>query len=429
MQVKRYEAVDMNEALRLIKEDLGPDAVILSSRKVTKGGGKFGVFGRPVVEVTAAVGSAAARPSARTQRAPQTAVAPARRETVGAGFGARPEEALLQATGLMDPVVEGIEELRLKLTELTADRGRSSAADRVADEVRELKSMMSYLIDAADLEKQKGMPRSYLTLARLLRDRGLAPEYVDTIVDELREKSGPHAPAPDVKTLVNVTAARMKGALTFGGDLVASPARRVVALVGPTGVGKTTTVAKLAAQLTMQGKSVALVTVDTYRIAAVEQLKIYAKILNIPLEVALQPADLARALHLHSHRDVVLIDTAGRSQRDTAQIAELKRFFDKAPQVEPQLCLSSASSEEQMEEAVKNFSPLNLTAMIFTKLDEAPRLGPVFNQSVRTGLPVSYFTTGQRVPEDVETAGAKRLIQGIFRSDRTTIQQESDYNG
>jgi flagellar biosynthesis protein FlhF len=82
-----------------------------------------------------------------------------------------------------------------------------------------------------------------------------------------------------------------------------------------------------------------------------------------------------------------------------------------------------------MEEAVKNFSPLNLTAMIFTKLDEAPRLGPVFNQSVRTGLPVSYFTTGQRVPEDVETAGAKRLIQGIFRSDRTTIQQESDYNG
>ncbi len=420
MKVKRYEAVDMNEALRLIKEDLGPDAVILSSRKVNRGAGSFGVFGRPMMEVTAAVGAEAARPTPRPRRLAPAATAPA---SVGAGFSSRPDRALGDAVALMNPLMDGIDELKVALRELSSASVEPKGAEAVADEVRELKSMMAYLIDQAGIEKEKGMPRSFLSLARLMKDRGVAAEYIDTLVDELIEKSGPHAPAPDLKTLVSVTASRMKGTLTFGGDFTPTlagdeEATRVVALTGPTGVGKTTTVAKLAAQLTMAGKKVALVTIDTYRIAAVEQLKIYAKILDIPLEVAVQPMDLARAIHRHADCDVILVDTAGRSQRDTSQIGELKKFIDKAPRMEVQLCLSAASSEEQMEETIKNFAPLGVSALLYTKLDEAPRLGPVFNQSARTGLPVSYYTTGQRVPEDLEPAGAKRLIQGIFRANR-----------
>lgn len=404
--VKRYEAVDMNEALRMVKRDLGPDAVILSSRRIPKGAGSFGLFGRQVIEVTAAA------PAGRKKARPSNDVSHV--------SGVRNTGASAAATLSMEPVIEGIDDLKKRLAALGA-RDDAAGPDYLADEVRELKSMVSYLLDQSKAEKERGLGRNYFALSRILSSGGLSPEHVQAIVDEMVENSD-GGPEPDLKTLLYVSASKIRRATIFDGWIDRQPGddmeRNVVALVGPTGVGKTTTVAKLAANLTHRGLRVGLVTIDTYRIAAVEQLKIYANILKIPLEVVLSPGDLIGALNSYRKMDVVLIDTAGRSQRDTEQIEELGRFFDKVPELDARLTLSAASSGKQMQEAVTRFSRLPVCGLIFTKLDEAASLGEALSLQLRSGLPVSYLTTGQKVPEDIEEASAGRIINGFFNMAR-----------
>ncbi len=406
--------MDMNHALKMIKEDMGSDAVIISSRPVTQGGGRFGLFSRKVLEVTAAPANHfPKKPPALNLGGLVTSQREAERS--------RAYQEAERTVVAMEPVIDEISEMKHTLDEMIHSRDRpDKSADRIAEDVREMKSMMSYLLDQSGVEKKEGLPRQFIALARILEERGVAPKYVETLIDELRDGVEGHA-VPDTKTLVKLAAVRMRDTLTFGGAME-KPGRgdkkpRVIAIVGPTGVGKTTTVAKLAANLVTQGASVALATIDTYRIAAVEQLKIYAGLLNVPLEVIINPGDMAWALNLNRDKDVVFIDTAGRSQRDLSQIEDLRRFLGGSNDIEIQLALAAPSSERQQEEAIKNFSPLGFSSIIFTKLDEAATLGPVFNQNVRTGTPISYFTVGQSVPEDIEEATAKRLLNGIFRAD------------
>lgn len=403
--VRHYEAVDMADALRMVKSDLGPDAVILSSGKVMKGAGAFGLFGRPVIKVTAAA------PAPRGRRGGGQPGKPAPRSsamTTGAGTAVA-----------LEPVLAGMEEMKKTLSALAAGRTEGGHTAALEDEVRELKSMLTYLMERARTESDKKMGRGVAALTGILRDRGLAPEHIQSLVDEIRENMAP-GPEPDLKTLLYVAASGLKKALTFGGWLEVSgeEGRRVVALAGPTGVGKTTTAAKLAANLARSGARVGLVTIDTYRIAAVEQLKIYAKILKIPLRVVLYPGDLPAVLDEFRSKDIVIIDTAGRSQRDMESIEELSSFLDKAPGTDVRLVLSAASPLRQMTEAARNFSSLGVSGLMFTKLDEAVEIGGAISLQLSTGLPASYLTTGQRVPEDVEEATAKRLLNRFFRTDR-----------
>ncbi|MFQ5432804.1 MAG: hypothetical protein ACE5EN_09910, partial [Nitrospinota bacterium] len=190
---------------------------------------------------------------------------------------------------------------------------------------------------------------------------------------------------------------------------------QLVALVGPTGSGKTTTKAKLAARLEMRGKKVGLVTIDGYRIAAVEQLRIYAGLLNVPLEVALTPDELVTAINGFSSRDVVLIDTAGHSQRDGSRLKELESFLGDGMRIENHLVLSAAADKDALDEAVRNFGRLPLSGLIFTKLDETVKPGVVISQNMKTGLPVAYCATGQKVPEDIETVSAKTMAASLFK--------------
>jgi flagellar biosynthesis protein FlhF len=191
---------------------------------------------------------------------------------------------------------------------------------------------------------------------------------------------------------------------------------KVAAFVGPTGVGKTTTVAKLAAELSLnQKKEVALLTLDTYRIAAVEQLKVYSNIIDIPISVARDREEFHDALQLYGDKDIVLIDTAGRSRKDEKQMKELMDYLSGDIPVEVHLVLSSTDQEEILFSNIKRFHPLSVNSLIFTKIDEANSFGMLFNIAVKTNKPISYFTTGQKVPEDIEVATAEKTVDLIFQ--------------
>jgi len=241
---------------------------------------------------------------------------------------------------------------------------------------------------------------------------------------------------------------------------------KCVAFVGPTGVGKTTTIAKLAAHFKLrEGKRIGLITIDTYRIAAVEQLKVYADILNVPLVVVLTPDEMAGALGSMADRDLVLIDTSGRSQRDGPRLEELKVFLDaargagtdsrgggveaesaasrpkgRAPRnvargpdgrfrsknatrgvrrvlLEVQLVLSCTSHPAQLVEAAERFGALGVNRVVFTKLDEAVGLGVILNVIRRLNLQLSYLTTGQDVPDDIEVGYRRRIAELVLGRD------------
>jgi flagellar biosynthesis protein FlhF len=212
------------------------------------------------------------------------------------------------------------------------------------------------------------------------------------------------------------------GSIAFGGRIVAgrSGARRI-AFVGPTGVGKTTTLAKLAAQLKLkQGLSVGIVAADTYRIAAVDQLRTYAEILEVPVEIAASPADAAEAceaLQAEHSVDVILIDTAGRSQNDRMKLSELRAFLKAAQPDETHLVLSATAGARTLTREAEAFGALGVDKLILTKLDEAATFGTLISLVERLGKRVSFFTHGQEVPDHIEIARSRRLAALVLGSE------------
>lgn len=191
---------------------------------------------------------------------------------------------------------------------------------------------------------------------------------------------------------------------------------RTVALVGPTGVGKTTTVAKLAANFALKERfRVGLITMDTYRIAAVEQLKTYADLIGIPLEIVYTSSELKGALHRQRDKHLVLVDTAGRSPANQPQMSELEDLLGVDDSIEKHLVLSATTKFSDVMEAIHRFSPLKPQKYIFTKIDEACNLGTIFNVMYYEPRPLSYLTTGQNVPDDIELADPNRLAGLMLR--------------
>jgi len=188
-----------------------------------------------------------------------------------------------------------------------------------------------------------------------------------------------------------------------------------IALVGPTGVGKTTTAAKIAAQYSIfQKKSVALITLDTYRIGAVEQLASYARILDIPMEVALSPEDGEALVRKHADKDLIVIDTVGRSQRNRGHIMELGVFLKAAHPTQVHLVLSGSADLMSSREAIDSFGVLRTDRLILTKLDECSQSGCVLELAAGSLLPFSYITNGQNVPDDIAIAESKMLASFVW---------------
>lgn len=363
MSLRTYRAGTMKEALAQVRRDLGGGAVILGTREVRRRR-MFGLGTRELVEVTASDGPSAPAVSVSAR---SSGPAPA----LQAQFG----------------------EQLSRLHAMVEDLSKHGRIDHLLPDLpSELVPTYAQLLEA---EVPEVLARR---LVRHVAD-SLEPEQIH------RGESVRAALCDAVESCVPIAPPIAAVAGT----------RRVVALVGPTGVGKTTTVAKLAANFKLtHGFRPGLVTVDTYRIAAVEQLRTYAEIISLPLAVANAPAEMRRAIDELGDVDLVLIDTAGRSPRDEVKIRELADFLAAAQPDEVHLVLSAVAGERSLRAAVERFSVVHADRLILTKLDEADGLGGVLSVLGQADRPVSYLTTGQAVPDDIEPANRTRLARLIL---------------
>jgi len=292
--------------------------------------------------------------------------------------------------------------------------------DALLAELGSVKSLVQDLLRENRRARATQVPEELFDTYHHLVEQEVAEGLAEQLIERVRHALSAEQLA-DRRRVRAQLAAALEEMLPLAGPIQLAPARgpTVIALIGPTGVGKTTTIAKLAANFCLrEHRTVGLITVDTYRIAAVEQLKTYAQIINVPLEVVITPEELQEAVQRMSDRDVILIDTAGRSQRDDTRIEELKSFFTQVRPHEVHLVLSSTCGEAVLTEAIDRFSAVGVDRVIFTKLDEALGFGVVLTCLNRAEAKLSYVTTGQDVPDDIEVGKPARLAALILDAER-----------
>jgi len=360
MQVKTFKASTMEKALALVKKELGPDAIILGSRKMPSDDGE------PGFEVSAA------------------------RE--------------LSA----DPV----------------DAGTAQAAPpaEMLNEIQEIKSFLSLLISSRDHFAQLQSNQPLAELYHSLLVRGLNEKQVFILLS--KALSDPADDPGDMRRLFNAFCRRLAAGINcarpFRG-ISSDSAPSVFTFLGPTGVGKTTTLAKLAAYLKIKRRiDLGIISLDTYRIGAVDQLQTYAGILETPFLVAQNKRELAGALHEFRHCDAVLVDTTGRNYLNREHVRQLRSAFLDPERFTHFLVLSATAKDEDLRQTIVHFREIDINSLIFTKIDETVHHGCILNQLLRFNYPVSYLGTGQRVPEDIEPATRKRLISFLFPAGNQT---------
>jgi flagellar biosynthesis protein FlhF len=289
-------------------------------------------------------------------------------------------------------------------------RYRDDFRRQVAGQLDELHAMVEKLCEQAASAPAHDLPEAlfhvFTNLIEAEVDESTAREWID----RLRNEGVPRS-LDDASLVMGRVAEYLESEISVSGPITTDANKcHVVALVGPTGVGKTTTIAKLAANYRLREKRrVGLITVDTYRVAAVEQLRTYADIIDLPMEVVATPREMREAVARMSHLDLVLMDTAGRSPRDEVRIQELKSMLAEAEADEVHLVLSSTAGAKSLISTAERFADVGTTAALLTKIDEAHSLGHLVSLVRSMPLPVSYLTDGQNVPDDIQVARASEM--------------------
>jgi flagellar biosynthesis protein FlhF len=402
MQVRTFEAVDMKQALQLVKREMGPRAVIVSSRSVRKDGGLFGLLGRKVLEVTAA-----AEDGPDTEAPASNATTPAGSARLGGRRTANVYNEIRAVKQAVDPVLDEVRSIRETVAAM--DPQHSPANEDLRADIAQIRTLLSSLVGSGllgpDAEGAAAQKLYYFLLARGIDDP-LARSLVQRVVS--RVDSGALG---DIDRLKLNLAAEMRHDLARA-TRGSSPSR-VQIFIGPTGVGKTTTVAKLAARTVQSSPEGALlITTDVHRVAAVEQMMRFGDMLNIPVEVAISADDLARSLARTERR--VFIDTAGRSHRDPVTVRALKTLIDAAGEVEVMLVLSATTRAADSREILSTYLQLPCSRLILTKLDETRVYGELFNCVVRSGRPLACVSTGQAVPQHLESLDAPGILRKVL---------------
>ena len=501
MQIKEFEALTLKECLQQVRDDMGPEAVILETRKARKGG-VLGMGRHEAVCIVAATGitvqgdlpkpapqrdSEEDRP--RTKPAPEkkphgegrppgNAAAAAARQAYGNTASPAPNSAPKKSTAppvrdnartgtepardsarnngeplrenahsSAEPAREALRNHAVVMPQReavaagfaslhTQEIERFASLERAMQEIREGMNLLRQQQEAHErkfsavvsaivpnAEREEDFPEAsdyqprFPELHRRLLDSGITPALAEELLDSLPnlETWSIGAQGPMAESALRELMCRR---VPCAGPIQLTPGQlKAVAMIGPTGVGKTTTIAKLAAHFSLvEGKKVGLLTVDTYRIAAVEQLKTYSQIIDIPIAVAYNQAEVLPAVEQFRDFDLLLIDTAGRSQKNIMQVGELKALLESV-RCETHLVLSALIKEQDMLDAANRFSGARVDRILFSKLDETSTYGTLFNVADQTGIPISYLTTGQKVPEDIETADGRRLAELILNTD------------
>jgi flagellar biosynthesis protein FlhF len=392
MKIKKFVAADTQSALELVKKEFGPDAVVLhvGERKDRKSG-------QAVVEVTAAVDEERTEPVAAFLSAISSAAA-----KPDFGRRARQEYAAGQRGG-------GQPEGRHR--NLSINGEGSSATWKELEEVRaQLKAMTELLRQNGHPDLEPHLLEPY---ARLL-SRGISKETALRLL-----KGVPNQNGSTLKKTLEQEVARYLRELwqTRRRSLDQSP--EVHVMVGPTGVGKTTCIAKLSAQdKVLHGRKVGIITLDTYRLAAAEQLRTFTNISKIPLQVVYSPDELVEAVESFRDYERIYIDTPGRSPYDEASLSDLKRYLIRIPRSQVHLVLSLNSHPEDLLASIERFSLFSPDRLLFTKLDETVRSGMLLDIVYRTRRPVSYVANGQSIPDDIVEADpnwiAKTILGGVL---------------
>ena len=452
----------MASGLRMIKQELGPDALILSTKTVRNG--KLGLLSKPMLEITAAVDSDFPQKPAQENPVHFTLAPQPAKQSKQSQQSKSPQENRSFARVINDPVEQYLDSDAPSQT----CNGREYATspppvssplvkkadtsfeknDGIQSEVNELKQLVNSLAGqisvlsnkeskSTDTAKQKSSQNrkevvdspisSRVTVNRflsLLTAQGINQAAARSIAGSMRSRLSDQQ-LEDSVFVTNILIDKLQGLIKVAPpDFTNQSKQRRIALVGATGVGKTTTLAKIAASyLQQRSDSIALITIDTYRIAAVEQLKVYGEIMHIPVDVVITPQQLGQALNRHKNKELILIDTAGRSPRDSYCIDELSSFFAPEYNIEKHLVLSATTRENEIIETIQQFSKIKISNTIFTKIDECMSLGVILNTQLQNSNPISYITNGQRVPEDLLEITPKKIAELIMSLDQGSTHE------
>ena len=368
----------MQQALALVRRELGPAASVLHTREIRGGALWSWIPGLRQIEVTAST----------------EVNVPSR----------LPRRTDAQETNGNRELAPGIEW-----------EGKTMFRDELKGRLDDLHSLVA---DLCRETRRGGPPEWPSELFRLftdLIDVEIGEDLARELVEQVRREA-PTAARGDAHIARHWLASELERQIPVQGPISLTPGKpRLVALVGPTGVGKTTTIAKLAANCRLRDKRrVGLITVDTYRIAAVEQLRTYADIIDLPMQVVTTAAEMRQAVNGMADLDLILLDTAGRSPKDEVKLQELTTLLEQARPDEVHLVLSSVANVAVLTRTAQRFAGVGTTALILTKLDEATGLGNLLPLLRESGLPLSYVTNGQNVPDDIAPANARRLAATIL---------------
>lgn len=413
MVIKKYIAKTEEAATELAREDLGKNVVIMNVKKnIPKGITKL--FRKESVEVTAAVDEVVSESTpkempdfSRLQEAMQGEVKPAPDSKAAKAEAAR---AVLAEKNQVILEEQPEEEEALE----------NNAIEQKLSDLQKLleKQVMSEPEQKKEKEEEKLSDKSkaYIRLIRSQMENNEVEEtYIEQILEEIEGSLKKDASLDNI-----LSGVYQKIVLKIGRprliDLHAKK-KKYVFFIGPTGVGKTTTIAKIASMMKLSGKvKVALVTSDTYRIAAVEQLKTYANILGVPLKVVYSADEMANTMDELEEYDLVLIDTAGRSHNNKEQKEDIHHLLETVPEEQREvfLVMSATTKYRDLVKISQSYSEITKYSLIFTKLDETDAIGNVFNIRMLTGAPLSYMTWGQNVPDDIGKVDAQKMAKQLL---------------